>query len=151
MISRDEAMKFMRTSLITTNDEELICEVLINKIYDSIVPEDTDKNDPWRWVKTEYVPLFKAKNPDKGKYAREATARLKAMFSARPEIRKEDVLLTVKLYLSQTDSRYIRFPHYFLKKGQGANAIYEFDSWYEQYLEAKKTETGRTSKTNTMQ
>ena len=150
MLSRKEAMIFMKTGLVTTDDEELICEVLINKIYDSIVPEATDDKDPWVWVKTEYCALFKAKNPDRGGHIKESVMRLKAMFRARPEIRKEDVIATVKLYLSQTDSRFIRYPHYFLKKGQGISAIYEFDDWYEKYLEAKEAGQGRTSITNTI-
>lgn len=118
---------------------------------DPLIVEEEVKKDSWDWVKTEYVALFKAKNPAKGKHAREATARMKKLFAANPEIRKEDVLLTTKLYLSQTDSRYIRFPHFFLKKGQGANAIYEFDTWYEEYLESKEAGKGRSSSTNTMQ
>jgi hypothetical protein len=117
----------------------------------ALVPEDVDSKDPWAWVKTEYCALFKAKNPDKGGKIKESVVRMKTMFRARPEIRKEDVILTVKLYLSQTDSRFIRYPHYFLKKGQGANAIYEFDDWYDKYLEAKSKGAGRTSSSNTMQ
>lgn len=114
-------------------------------------PKDADKKDPWAWVKTEYCALFKAKNPSKGGKVRESTARMKKMFAAFPEMRKEDVIATVKLYLSQTDSRFIRFPHYFLLKGQGANAIYEFADWYDKYLETKDAGAGRTSTQNTMQ
>tara|TARA_R110000851_G_scaffold97156_2_gene210667 strand:+ start:2360 stop:2815 length:456 start_codon:yes stop_codon:yes gene_type:complete len=131
--------------------DKVIVSNLVNEIYDSIVPETTVDKDPWAWVKTEYCALFKAKNPDKGGKVRESVSRMKTMFRARPEIRKEDVILTVKLYLSQTDSRFIRYPHYFLKKGQGANAIYEFDDWYDKYLEAVEAGKGRTSNTNTMQ
>lgn len=115
------------------------------------LPKGEVSDDPWAWVKTEYCAMFKAKNPDKGGKVKESVARLKAMFRARPEIRKEDVLLTVKLYLGQTNSQYIRFPHYFLKKGSGANAIYEFDDWYEKYLEHGAAGEGRVAKTNSMQ
>ncbi len=115
------------------------------------LPKGEVSDDPWAWVKTEYCAMFKAKNPDKGGKVKESVARLKAMFRARPEIRKEDVLLTAKLYLSQTNSQYIRFPHYFLKKGAGPSAIYEFDDWYEKYLEHGAAGEGRTAKTNSMQ
>ena len=148
MISREDAIKKLY-ALSPQNRQSI--EGLIDEIYDSIVPVDVDDKDPWAWVKTEYCALFKAKNPDKGGKIREATSRMKTMFRARPEIRKEDVILTVKLYLSQTDSRYIRFPHYFLKKGQGANAIYEFDDWYDKYLDSKEAGECRHSKINTMQ
>lgn len=128
------------------------CKSIKTKLLKLAGPgEDVDSKDPWNWVKTDYCALFKAKNPSKGGKVRESVARMKKMFAARPEIRKEDVILTVKLYLSQTDSRFIRYPHYFLKKGQGANAIYEFDDWYDKYLESKEAGTGRTSSSNTMQ
>lgn len=110
-----------------------------------------EKIDHWAWVKDEYCALFKAKNPSKGGKIKESTSRMKAMFKAYPHIRKEDVILTVKYYLSQTDSRYIRYPHYFLKKGVGANAIYEFDDWYNKYLENKEAGVGRDNVINTMQ
>jgi len=112
---------------------------------------EEEKVDPWAWVKSEYCAMFKAKNPKKGGKIRESVARMKKMFAAMPEIRKEDVIATTKLYLSQTDSRFIRFPHYFLKKGQGADAIYEFADWYDKYKEAQEAGAGRTSTINTMQ
>jgi hypothetical protein len=147
MMTKEEALQWCKDTYPTLI-EQAIAMSAVNKVYADIVVDD---KDPWAWVKTEYCALFKAKNPTKGGKVREATSRLKAMFRARPEIRKEDVLLTVKLYLSQTDSRFIRYPHYFLKKGQGTTAIYEFDDWYDKYLEAKEAGTGRNSTTNTMQ
>lgn len=146
MITREQAIEKVKKL-----DTILDIIDLINDVYDSIIPEDVHPKDPWAWVKSEYCDLFKAKNNNKGGKVRESTARMKKMFSSMPEIRKEDVILTTKLYLSQTDSRFIRFPHYFLKKGQGANAIYEFADWYDKYLETKNAGEGRTSTTNTMQ
>jgi|VirMetMinimDraft_7_1064189.scaffolds.fasta_scaffold26251_2 hypothetical protein len=148
MITREEILAFAKEICVTPR-EELVAASVIDKIYDSIIIDIAD-DDPWAWVKTEYCALFKAKNPDRGGKVKESVMRLKAMFRARPEIRKEDVIATVKLYLSQTDSRFIRYPHYFLKKGQGTSAMYEFDDWYDKYLEAKKAGKGRTSVTNTM-
>ena len=131
MISRQEIAKWVEETYggIDTTSEKVAALSVVHKIYDSISPKEADK----------------------GGKVRESVARMKKMFAAKPEIRKEDVILTVKLYLSQTDSRFIRYPHYFLKKGQGTDAIYEFDDWYEKYLEAKEAGTGRTSSSNTMQ
>lgn len=148
MITREEAIKRLY-NIQNPNRQSL--ENLIDEIYDSIVAEDANKKDPWAWVKDEYCAMFKAKNPNKGGKVREATARMKKMFAAFPEMRKEEVIGTVKLYLSQTDSRFIRYPHYFLLKGQGANAIYEFADWYDKYKENEQAGEGRTSKINTMQ
>mgnify|MGYP003629616917 CR=1 FL=1 len=147
MITREDAIKKLN-SIEEFNVASTLS--IINEIYDSVGIDET-KKDPWLWVKTEYCAMFKAKNPGKGGKVRESVARMKKMFSAFPEMRKEDVILTTKLYLSQTDSRFIRYPHYFLLKGQGSNAIYEFADWYDKYLESKQAGEGRTSSTNTMQ
>ena len=149
MITREEALS--KVDSLGVFDENEAVTLIINDIYDSIGADTENSKDPWNWVKTEYCALFKAKNPKKGGKIKESTARMKKMFSSIPEIRKEDVIQTTKLYLSQTDSRFIRFPHYFLKKGVGAEAIYEFLDWYEKYKEDKKAGEGRTSITNTMQ
>lgn len=149
-MTRKEALEKVKS--VPIKPDIPISEQIVNFIYDNL--EGTLKDEklgPWDWVKTEYVAMFKAKNPDKGGHVKESVSRMKKMFAANPEIRKEDVLLTVKLYLSQTDSRFIRLPHYFLKKGQGANAIYEFDTWYEKYLEGIEAGKGRSNVINTMQ
>jgi hypothetical protein len=153
MITRQEIAKWAEDTYghIDTAKEKFAALSVIHKIYNSVEPVSVDSKDPWDWVKTEYCAMFKAKNPAKGGKVRESVARMKKMFSAFPEVRKEDVILTTKLYLSQTDSRFIRYPHYFLKKGQGADAIYEFSDWYDQYLETVKAGVGRAAKTNTMQ
>lgn len=150
-MTRKEAIK--RLHDINPNQPQQ--ENLINQIFDDLegTKEET-KLGPWAWVKTEYCALFKQKNPDRGGKVRESISRMKKMFAADPTIRKEDVIGTVQLYLSQTDSRYIRYPHYFLKKGQGTSAIYEFADWYDKYKEALTKEdnsVNRSSKTNTMQ
>lgn len=152
MITREEILEYAK-EICTTNGETVVAACIIDKIYFSIdTSEKTDdKKDPWDWVKTEYCALFKARNHAKGGYITESVNRMKKMFSAMPEIRKEDVINTVKLYLSKTDPNYIRFPHYFLKKGQGDSAVYEFMNWYEIYKESVDAGEGRDSVTNTMQ
>lgn len=149
-MTRKEALK--KIEFLNINTDYHFFEDIINEIYDDLEGTLEDKKlGPWVWVKTEYCAMFKAKNSAKGGKIKESITRMKKMFAAMPEIRKEDVIATTKLYLSQTDSKYIRFPHYFLKKGQGADAIYEFADWYEKYLETKDAGQGRTSATNTMQ
>ena len=148
MITREEAIKKLY-AICPPNRQGV--ENLIDEIYDSIGEEKLDSKDPWAWVKDEYVAMFKAKNPDKGGKVKECVMRMKKMFQENPEIRKEDVILTTKLYLSQTNSKYIRYPHYFLKKGVGTEAIYEFLDWYEKYKDGKLAGQGRQSVTNTMQ
>ena len=151
-MTRAQAIKETNQRSFSSDIDKDIALSVVNKIYDGLEGTSEDKKlGPWVWVKTEYCAMFKAKNPDKGGKIRESISRMKKMFAAMPNIRKEEVLATTKLYLSQTDSRYIRFPHYFLKKGVGADAIYEFSDWYEKYKEAEEAGKGRTSTINTMQ
>jgi hypothetical protein len=104
------------------------------------------------WVETEYVPMFKSKNPAKGGKVREATSRMKKLFSSNPEIRKEDVLGATKMYLKNTDSMFIRLPHYFLEKGVGAEKTYDVLDWIDKHkLMYANENSSRTSNSNRMQ
>lgn len=103
------------------------------------------------WVKDEYVPLFKAKNSSKGGKVREATIRMKKLFTEYPDIRKEDVLGATKMYLLNTDVDYIRFPHFFIFKGTGADKVYDIVDWVEKYRLSVINQQGRTSKSNILQ
>lgn len=105
----------------------------------------------FEWVKTEYVPLFKERNPQKGGKVREATARMKALFAKNPDIRKDDVLNATRYYLSCTNPSYIRFPHFFIQKGKGLDAIYDILDWIERYKENSQLGSGRSTRRNTMQ
>lgn len=103
------------------------------------------------WVKTEYVELFREANPQKGGKVREATSRMKKLFAHNPDIRKEDVLGAVKMYIRNTDSNYIREPHYFIEKGVGVQKTQDILDWIEKYKLAQQQGKGRVDITNTMQ
>lgn len=151
-MNRKQAIKRLEELPFSTPGDKSLALSFTNEIFDSLEGSLEDKKlGPWVWVKTEYCAAFKNKNPDKGGHIKESISRMKKMFAANPEIRKEDVMGTVKLYLSETNSRYIRKPHFFLKKGVGANAIYDFSTWFEKYKEQKELGGGRASVTNTMQ
>lgn len=99
------------------------------------------------WVKTEYVVMFKNRNPDKGGKVREATERMKKLFAENPEIRKEEVIEATRMYLSNTDPKYIRFPHFFIKKNSGANTIHDILDWIDKYRLTKNLYEGTESST----
>ena len=88
------------------------------------------------WVKDEYVPLFKEANPKKGGYVPQANTRMKKLFANNPDIRKDEVIGATKLYLRQTDSNFIRFPHYFIAKGTGTDKTEDILDWVQRYREA---------------
>lgn len=104
---------------------------------------------PFDWVETEYVAMFKEKNPTKGKYVRESKARMKELFASNPEIRKDDVIEATRLYLHNTDANFIRFPHFFIKKGAGATKIQDILTWIDTYKDSDLCKN-RQSTSNTM-
>jgi hypothetical protein len=122
-----------------------------SKEYKWRVPLFKGAETAFEWVKTEYVSLFKEVNSERGGKAREATARMKKFFAANPHRRKEEIIEATKMYLMNTDSKYVMFPHYFIEKGTGANKTYTLLDWLEK-LDISKTETeGRESVEITMQ
>jgi hypothetical protein len=113
--------------------------------------QNNHKEDNFLWVKTEYVKLFKDKNREKGGKVREATLRMKTFFSENPEIRKDDVINATKMYLGNTDANYIRFPHYFIKKGKGTDVISDLLDWIDKLKESQvESNFERNSTSNTM-
>lgn len=94
----------------------------------------------WEWVATEYVALFAAIG--KGTHKREALTRMKRLFSANPDIRKDEVIGATEMYLYNTESKYARLPHYFIEKGTGGDKTQDILEWIEKYrlVESDKTE-----------
>jgi len=106
----------------------------------------------FEWVKTEYVELFKTRNPEKGGNVRESMARMRKFFARNPEVRKKDVLEATWMYLCNTDPMYIRFPHYFIEKGSGADRISDLENWLDIRQEQLKIAEGKKENlTNTLQ
>lgn len=105
----------------------------------------------FEWVKTEYVPLFKEVNSDRGGKVRESTSRMKKFFAENPKYRKEDVLEATKMYLFNTSPKYVMFPHYFIEKGKGLDKTYTLLDWLEKLEISKSLGEGRTSVQNIMQ
>jgi len=102
------------------------------------------------WVENEYVPLFKEANDARGGHVRESIARIKKLFAKNPEIRDTDVIGAAKMYIRNTDSKYIMFPHYFIEKGKGGEKTQTILTWIEKYqLSLEQVE--RTEITNQMQ
>lgn len=86
----------------------------------------------WEWVDKEYRKLFKDLRPDKGGSSISCLKRMKDYFRDNPEVRKDEVIAAVKLYLSElSDPAYLQQADYFIKKGTGA----DMTSRLQQYLE----------------
>lgn len=115
------------------------------------IPLFEGQETSFKWVETEYVKLFKDANPSKGGHVREATARMKKFFAKNPEIRKEDVIEATKFYIYNTESKYLRLPHYFIEKGVGASKTSDLAEWVEKHIMLKDHFTHRTSLTKKLQ
>lgn len=85
------------------------------------------------WVKTEFVQMFKDANPEKRGNGSYAMARMKRLFTEHPEIRKDEVIGAARMYIASTDSKYLRFSHYFIEKGKGKDKIQDILEWIDKY------------------
>lgn len=113
------------------------------------IPLFKGQETAFEWVKKEYIPLFKAANPDKGGNIKESTIRMKKFFAHNPEIRKDDVLKATKFYIFNTDNRYLKDPHYFIEKGVGTSKTSGLLDWIERYREYEdSTQTGTGTSLN---
>ena len=93
------------------------------------VPLFEEQETAFDWVKTEYVELFR--DSGKASHSREAITRMKKLFAKNPDIRKEDVIKATEMYLYNTESKYVRYPHYFIEKGTGAEKTNDILEWID--------------------
>lgn len=88
--------------------------------------QENDLNDPWQWIESEYIPMFKAANPSKHKTTLDTIKRMQGFFKEHKDVTKEEVLNAVKLHINETDSRYIKQSNYFIKKGKDESFLYDY-------------------------
>lgn len=98
--------------------------------------EDQETN--FKWVKEEYIALFKKYSDNTAGFANESVARMKKIFSENPDIRKDEILEATEYYLKNTNSKFIMFPHYFLIKGRGADKTSTIMTYIEIIREDKE-------------
>ena len=115
------------------------------------VPLFDEQQTAFDWVKSEYVPLFRAVNPEKVGNQNTTVRLMKKFFAETPDVRKDEVLGASIFYLKNTDPKYIRQCHYFIRKGAGANMVSDLTEWVEKYRKYQERETGRMAQSNTMQ
>jgi len=103
-----------------------------------IIVEEENKS-VWNWVENEYVKLF----TDIGKdpYTKEVIKRMKKFFSENPDIRKDEVIGASVMYIKNTETRYVRQPHYFICKGVGIEKVSDLLLWIDKYRIANAPET----------
>lgn len=130
-------------------EPDYIPEDIIKKVYATeILKYDTELNLIWHislfntttvtkfdWVKTEYCQLFKDKNPDCPSFATESLNRMIKLFKENPDIRKDEILGATKIFLNETEWKYIGHPHYFIEKGKGSEKVQKILSYIEKYRE----------------
>ncbi len=107
-----------------------------NKKINWIVPLWEQENIQFDWVKKEYIPLFTSLG--RVPYEKECLERMKKFFSINPDVRKEEVINATKLYIKNTETAYIRQPHYFISKGVGIQAISDLLQYIYLYRESTK-------------
>ena len=115
------------------------------------VPIFDEQETAFDWVKIEYREMFKDANKDKAGNGNTAVRLMKKFFAENPDIRKDEVIGATEFYIKNTDPKYLRFSHYFISKGAGAEKISGLMEWVVKYREYQQREQGRTSLSNTMQ
>ena len=99
----------------------------------------------------QYCDLFKMFN--KMPHKRECEARLKWFFKENNDVTFKEVLEATKAYLVfniKDNGKYVREPHYFIKKGVGSNITSDLESWVAK-LRSAKTMRERRDPQNTIQ
>ncbi len=88
----------------------------------------------WEWVVKEYMEAFGASNPKRKGTKTTCIARMKAFFAENPEVRKEEVMGAVKMYIQNlNNSEYLITSHFFIFKDKGVHKTSPLEEWIEKY------------------
>jgi len=84
--------------------------------------DSSPKYGGFQWVVDEYIQLFlDAGMPKTDRYEKNTVTRMKKFFSEYPEIRKDEVILGTKIYVTKVANEgsisFVRQPRYFIFKG----------------------------------
>lgn len=81
-----------------------------------------------------YASFFKIA-ANKLPHTRECSKRFKKFFKENPDVTIDEVLNATILYLQNTNSKYVREPHYFIYKSKGSDEISDLLTWIEKRKE----------------
>jgi len=142
----DEAMPYLLSLYYGYNPsyipKELIKKIHISKIVEFDfsmkvihwnIPLFEEQETEFGWVKTEYLELFRPLG--KATNLKESIIRMKSLFAKHPEIRKDEILGATRMYITNTDNKFVRLPHYFIEKGVGVSKTNDILEWINKYRE----------------
>lgn len=131
------------TNILHFNGKELLWLV---PLFEDI-SSDSITDEKWKWV-NEVRDMFGTKNPARKGPKSAVLSRMKAYFSANPDVRKEDIIGAVQMYLYQVDSNYVTSTHYFITKGNGPTKVSLLEEWVEKYKAWEVTQQAPTTPSN---
>lgn len=101
--------------------------------------EGDNRDSAWKWVVDEYRPLFMAVSKERAGSPSGCVKRMKKFFADHPEVRKEDVIEAVKIYIRNTQNpKYLQSADYFIVKDKGAATTSRLEQYIEIVKEAQK-------------
>lgn len=132
---------------------------MVDKVYkplwdiDLFVKEGKNPlNNSYAWIH-KYLELFE-KSPAMhiGDF-KTCLVRFQNFLIAHPDVEINEIRKATQMYLRETDPRYIRKPHYFIKKGAGKEAVEDLYEWILKLrrIEEISSSEGKNSLSNTMQ
>lgn len=102
--------------------------------------EKEESNDKWKWVVDEYMAMFESVNPKRKGTKSSCISRMQSFFAKNPDVRKEDILAAVKLYIGSVQNpEYLITSHYFIYKDKGKDRTSSLEEWVDKYMETVKT------------
>lgn len=127
-------MKLRSLNIFSDEDNEIF--KLKIRIFEDEETSDTP-HDKFAWIK-EFRALFKEANPLRDGTLSSTKERMKKFFSENPDVRKDEIMGAVKLYLQHTASAYVMKAHKFIYDGAGVNRNSTLEEWLEKYRTYKQ-------------
>lgn len=124
---------------------------IVSVFFNFYEPYTLIKMKSYDWVRNEYMRMFQEMYPGKmPMHFKETEKRMREFCTENPRVTKDDVLDATRLYLRSVNPKFIRLPHYFIKKKIDGLWISDLAAWLNAYYRTK-AQAAKRNITNKLQ
>lgn len=122
------AILYLRTNGIITDLGGLATQRVVDAIMDELDHHQQQMED-LEWVTTKYIPLFRKANPKIVVEKRECMERMAWFMKTNPGVNRDIILEATRVYISNTNPKFLMRPYYFIRKKRGGVWSCELKGW----------------------
>lgn len=122
------AILYLRTHGIVTSLGGLATQKVVETITEELTRQQ-ERMEDLEWVATEYISLFRRANPKIVVGKQECMERMAWFMKQNPSVDRETILEATRVYISNTNPKFLMRPYYFIRKKRDGVWSCELKGW----------------------